>query len=106
MKRCPECRRDYHDDSLLYCLEDGTALIQGSVPSPEEPQTAILNDTGDVGRATAATAIQPLETSGTTTANRGFQKRYLAVAVLLAIVALGGVLGYRYLSFSGAKPIG
>jgi hypothetical protein len=42
MKRCPECRRDYYDDRLLYCLEDGTALVQGSVPSPDEPQTAIL----------------------------------------------------------------
>src|SRR5689334_13533102 len=44
MKRCPECRRDYYDDSLLYCLEDGTALVQGSVPSPDAPQTAILSE--------------------------------------------------------------
>ena len=22
MKRCSECRRDYHDETLLYCLED------------------------------------------------------------------------------------
>ncbi|MBK9214182.1 MAG: hypothetical protein IPM59_01055 [Chloracidobacterium sp.] len=44
MKRCPECRRDYIDDSLLYCLEDGVALVQGSVPSPDEPQTAILSE--------------------------------------------------------------
>jgi hypothetical protein len=29
MKRCPECRRDYYDDSLLYCLDDGTALLEG-----------------------------------------------------------------------------
>src|SRR5690349_5732881 len=43
MKRCPECRRDYYDDSLLYCFEDGAALIQGSVPSPDEPATAILS---------------------------------------------------------------
>ena len=27
MKRCPECRRDYYDDSLLYCLDDGSALL-------------------------------------------------------------------------------
>jgi non-specific serine/threonine protein kinase len=45
MKRCPECRRDYADDTLLYCLEDGTALVQGSVPSPNESQTAILHNT-------------------------------------------------------------
>ena len=43
MKRCPECRRDYYDDSLFYCLEDGAALIQGSVPSPDEPATMILS---------------------------------------------------------------
>ncbi len=42
MKRCPECRRDYYDDSLLYCLEDGVALVQGSVTN--EPVTAILWD--------------------------------------------------------------
>ncbi len=42
MKRCPECRRDYYDDTLLYCLEDGNALVQGSVPSPDEPQTAVF----------------------------------------------------------------
>ena len=46
MKRCPECRRDYHDDTLLYCLEDGTALVQGSVPLPDEPATAILSGLG------------------------------------------------------------
>jgi eukaryotic-like serine/threonine-protein kinase len=41
MKRCPECRKDYLDDSLLYCLDDGTALVQGSVT--DEPATAILS---------------------------------------------------------------
>ena len=29
MKRCPQCRRDYYDDSLLYCLDDGNALVDG-----------------------------------------------------------------------------
>lgn len=29
MKRCPECRRDYHDNTLLYCLDDGNALVEG-----------------------------------------------------------------------------
>lgn len=51
MKRCPECRRDYYDDTLLYCLEDGNALVQGSVPAPDEPQTAILHAVDAVGEA-------------------------------------------------------
>jgi hypothetical protein len=29
MKRCPECRRNYYDDTLLYCLDDGNALLDG-----------------------------------------------------------------------------
>lgn len=41
MKRCPECRKDYLDDSLLYCLDDGTPLVQGTVT--DEPPTAIIS---------------------------------------------------------------
>ncbi|MGD9630391.1 MAG: hypothetical protein AB7V18_14215 [Pyrinomonadaceae bacterium] len=74
MKRCPECRRDYFDDTLLYCLDDGNALLEGparsepgagGVPagaSPsrvqvatwfpsDEPQTAILHSTAAPGEA-------------------------------------------------------
>ncbi|MEO5858410.1 MAG: tetratricopeptide repeat protein [Pyrinomonadaceae bacterium] len=29
MKRCPECVRDYYDDSLFYCLDDGALLLDG-----------------------------------------------------------------------------
>ena len=53
MKRCPECRRDYANDTLLYCLEDGVALVQGSVPSPAGPETAILDDTAPTGEVEA-----------------------------------------------------
>ncbi len=42
MKRCPECRRDYYDDTLSFCLEDGTPLVYG-VPA-DEPVTAILSE--------------------------------------------------------------
>ncbi|HQZ81862.1 MAG TPA: tetratricopeptide repeat protein, partial [Pyrinomonadaceae bacterium] len=42
MKRCPECRRGYFDDTLLYCLDDGNALLEG--PRSFEPRTAILSD--------------------------------------------------------------
>ena len=27
MKRCPECRRDYYDDELNFCLDDGAWLL-------------------------------------------------------------------------------
>ncbi len=47
MKRCPECRRDYYDDTLLYCLDDGNALLEGPA-STDEPATAILSEPGAV----------------------------------------------------------
>ena len=45
MKRCPECRRDYYDDTLSFCLDDGSALLEGPA-SPDEPATAILSEPG------------------------------------------------------------
>src|SRR5947208_10782277 len=45
MKRCPKCRRDYQDDSLLYCLDDGAALLEGPSSTDEEP-TAMLSTSG------------------------------------------------------------
>jgi serine/threonine-protein kinase len=55
MKRCPECRRDYFDDSLAYCLDDGSALLQGPA-SMDEPATAML--------AAGAAAVRSGETAG------------------------------------------
>jgi adenylate cyclase len=49
MKRCPECRRDYYDDTLLYCLDDGNALLEGpATASGDEPATAILSEPGAI----------------------------------------------------------
>ena len=47
MKRCPECRRDYYDDTLLYCLDDGNALLEGPA-SADGPATAILSEPGAI----------------------------------------------------------
>ncbi|MCA1589457.1 MAG: hypothetical protein LC734_03510, partial [Acidobacteria bacterium] len=54
MKRCPECRRDYYDDTLSFCLDDGSALLEGP-SSLEEPATAILSESGSVATGVAAT---------------------------------------------------
>ena len=43
MKRCPECRRDYTDETLNFYLDDGTQLVDGPA-SLDEPATAVLPD--------------------------------------------------------------
>src|SRR4051812_6062653 len=42
MKRCPECRRSYADETLNYCLDDGAALVDGPA-SLEGAETEILS---------------------------------------------------------------
>src|SRR5687767_7735576 len=103
MKRCPECRRDYNDDTLLYCLEDGIALVQGSVPSPQEPQTAIMHETAPPNEAetqaqiytTERTSISPSGAADMPTVDT-FNKRLLLVPAAIAIILIGGFLGYQY----------
>lgn len=56
MKRCPECGRDYNDDSMSYCLDDGFELLFGPA-SMDEPATAILSEPGAV--ATGFPADEP-----------------------------------------------
>ena len=95
MKRCPECRRDYHDDSLLYCLEDGASLIQGSVPSPDEPATAILH---------SGTAEQPTRTMGAT--SPGPDRKWIPAGIAgVALTAALGIGAYIYYGNSGPKQI-
>lgn len=103
MKRCPGCRRDYYDDSLLYCLEDGTALIQGPVPSPEEPRTAILHETAPPQEPATQAQIHTTEQtaavpSGVTDVpwTKGIDKRLLLLPVTIAVLVLLGIVGYRY----------
>jgi hypothetical protein len=44
MKRCPSCRRTYEDDSLAFCLEDGTVLVSESSAASDLPATLIMAD--------------------------------------------------------------
>src|SRR4051794_1719351 len=97
MKRCPQCRRDYFDDSLLYCLDDGTPLLDGpsSSPGPVEPQTAILEETSPPNEAPTRAQIHttniPSLAQGKVPASRSLRgKIVIAAAILVAF----GVVGY------------
>src|SRR4051812_10451008 len=110
MKRCPECRRDYYDETLLYCLDDGNALLDGPA-SMDEPATAILDITappGDVAtraqiHLTDQTAVLPAGAAAAAPIRRSTAKRFVLVPIALAVIVLGGFFGYRY--FAAAKQI-
>ena len=122
MKRCPECGREY-DNTMMFCLDDGAELLYGPAKSEpgaiatgfpsDEPQTAILHSTAAPGEAptraqiqmTDQTAVLPTGTGDIFPQPRGFHKRLLAVPLLLAIIALGGFVGYRYFKPASGGPI-
>ena len=97
MKRCPECGRNYNDDSLSFCLDDGSELLFGPA---NEPATAIFP--GGSLPSEAGTRAQ-FSTTGQTAIlpRRGFDRRLVVAGFLVAIVGIGGFFGYRYLRPSG-----
>lgn len=44
MKRCPACHRTYEDDSLAFCLEDGSTLVSEGSDASDLPATLIMAD--------------------------------------------------------------
>ena len=105
MKRCPDCGRDYNDDSLSYCLDDGSELLFGPADF-DEPATAILHSTSSADHTPTRSQLNTtgptatFQTSGSDVVPKSapIWKRALMGALLLAVVILGGFVGYRYLS--------
>jgi|CXWL01.1.fsa_nt_gi TolB-like protein/Flp pilus assembly protein TadD len=116
MKRCPECRRDYYDDTLLYCLDDGNALLEGpaTAASGDEPATAILPAPGEAPtraqiHTTEQTAVlprgaeaEPRESLGGISEKQSFSAnraaKPLAALVVAVLVLVAGFFGYRYIT--------
>ena len=109
MKRCPECRRDYQDDGLLYCLEDGAALIQGSVALPDEPRTAILHDVANDEQAAhdrSPASEAPTKTFESDPPKSASKRSSLIAGVFAIVLAIAlGIGGYLYFGRGTSKQI-
>ena len=106
MKRCPKCNRQYQDDSLRFCLEDGTplsALTRGA----EAPGTEILPSALPTQRSSAPTIpsymggesarLPPTEERRTNPLLTGG-----VIVIALLLLALVGIAAYFVISQSGA----
>ncbi len=101
MKRCPECRRDYFDDTLSFCLDDGSHLVDG--PAAGESSTAILSSVDPVGESPTAilsegpaTVGGPGPTGTSSSAEFLFgeikrNKTVLGIGALALLLLVGGV---------------
>ena len=93
MKRCLKCGRSYSDNSLNFCLEDGTALSGGRDPEP----TLVLPGTqSSEARSTTKTAAIPSRN----TASSSSPIRWILYSTLLLLAFLVGAgvvaLFYRW----------
>ena len=93
MKRCPECGRDYNDDSLSFCLDDGQELLFGPSSlggrSDNESQTAIFHPTDAPSEAATRAHIN---TTNESAILRSSEERKIKVKVALGLFALAGLI--------------
>lgn len=105
MKRCPKCRRDYTDETLNFCLDDGATLLDG--PATGEPQTAILTG-GGIENEAPTRQLDAHKTEDNSQASRvpAYRKgRTWLIAALLFGFALSGYLLYRLMVRSSGDRI-
>jgi Tol biopolymer transport system component len=100
MKRCPECLRDYSDETLSFCLDDGTALVDGPAVDAAKtvafPNTELLDEgatkihrshSGDVDGPRSASSAEYLI---------GEIRRHKVGMLLGSVVSLLVVFGIGY----------
>ncbi len=100
MKRCPECRRDYYDDTLSFCLDDGAHLVDG--PASNELATAMLpgstlTDEAQTKRLIENTGVTAILTSGPSDSSRYANRfpKFWLLGGLVAVLAAAGFFAYR-----------
>src|SRR5687767_3969107 len=101
MKRCPKCNKNYADETLNFCLDDGEWLRDAS--GSEEPVTAILTSEAP----TRVHGAEPLRSSEAVAEKRSFSANMTAKPLMLAgvigMLLIGGFFGYRYFGPSGKQ---
>ncbi len=123
MKRCPDCGRNYNDDSMSFCLDDGSELLFGPA-SMEGPATAILSESRLVGTLaggqfgesatrpqihTTAAEAEPQKDLGGSPQRQSLSAhraaKPLAALIVGVVILIGGFLGYRYFAGANSKQI-
>ena len=111
MKHCPTCNKNYTDETLNFCLDDGAWLANGV--QKDEPATAILSSAGSSAESPTLLETARMPTGNTarteilhTTSSAEYlvskfqnHKKIVVVAVLALLVVIGGV-GFAFYKYS------
>lgn len=100
MKRCSKCNREFGDE-LRFCLEDGTPLVDGSLPRTVGVETAVLaSPTQAQATTTQAVNPQPVENSAGKI-RHDYKAAHASVSIGTALVVGVALLVGLLLSFIG-----
>ena len=109
MKRCPRCRRDYYDDTLFYCLDDGSALLDGPASDDQLiaqlPTVEMTSGRHSVELPGEKTAVLPGFRNTSQHRRWPFGDRrilFLPAAIVLLIL---GFVTYQYVKSSPSRKI-
>src|SRR4051812_44223952 len=95
MKSCPKCQRQYTDESLNYCLEDGEILVDQVRGS--DPATVLLAPDITSGEVKTRT-FEEAQTAGGKAAQTASKKKWAITAglgiLLVTLLALGSFWFY------------
>ena len=107
MKRCPKCQRSYNDDTLRFCLEDGTSLAT-ITREVEPPPTAILSREPPTQKSSAPTIpsypnlnVAPAAAEPARHSNSILTAGVIVIALLL--LALVGIAAFYVIKQSGSS---
>jgi hypothetical protein len=107
MKRCPKCKRKYDDDTLRFCLEDGTPLFDAR--ESDAPATEILparasptlKSSGPTVPSFRGADPVPSSERVTQSGNPLLTGGVIAIAVLLLVLV--GIVAFFVLKQSGGS---
>jgi hypothetical protein len=117
MKLCPKCNRTYRDDTLRFCLEDGTALTAvGRSPSDEAthrsgpgardsdpPPTEIMHERGSPTLKVAGPTQSSYDARAEPRAGNPLLTAGV-IAIALLLLALVGIAAFFVLRQPGSSP--
>src|SRR5688572_13462209 len=102
MKRCPKCHRAYEDDTLRFCLEDGSPLFDARDSDARATEilpargTPTLRSTGPTVPSYQAVSGPSPEIREPRTSNPILTVGVVAIVLLLfALVAIAGFFVFR-----------
>jgi hypothetical protein len=107
MKRCPKCKRKYDDDTLRFCLDDGTPLFDAR--ESDAPATEILPARGSATLRSSGPTVPsfrggdsvPSSERVTQPANPLLTGGVIAIALLLLVLV--GIVAFFVIKQSGGS---